>query len=70
MFGFDNIPQIGRIMDISDKIVSVFRDLFDKTDCLEKFETTGIIPVKIKVYDYDISVVIKDKRKTAERLSE
>lgn len=63
--GIFDIPQIGEVISIAKKVVGICEIVLKNTDLKEKWQTEGRAPFKFSVYDYNVSVVVEDKRKTA-----
>lgn len=64
MFGldFDSIPQLGKIIAIAERLGNAFAAIAANTDIMERWKHEGVLPAKVTVYDYEVTVLIENKR--------
>lgn len=63
--GLFDIPQVGEIIGIAKRVIAIIETVLKNTDIKERWNSSGRAPFKFSVYDYNVSVIVEDKRKTA-----
>ena len=61
----DSIPEVGNVVRIGSKIVDAFNKLMDNTNIREKFKETGRVTGAVTIYDYRVTFVVEDMKRTA-----